>query len=774
MAVSAAVKTWSTNEKLTSSDLNAEFTNVYNNTAVAGGIVAEQLDLTDGYAWTGLHTFNNANTLFGYTSALTTGITSQVQILGTASPDSSLLVGRFSADAFGGSINFLKSRHATLGSNTIVVDNDVLGGLYWYGADGSDFATPGASVVARVNGTPGANDLPTELVFSTTADGGNSTTERMRISQAGVVEVVGALDVGGDADIDGTTNLDAVDIDGAVQIDATVSVGVDDQGYDVKFFGDTASAYLLWDTSADKLLTAGGAVIDIVKDKLLIGGTAVTTTAAELNILDDATVTTAELNLIDGGTARGTDAVASGDGILINDGGTMKMTNVDTVSTYFAAHNVGGSNIATVGTITSGTFSGVLDGTVTMTVGSDALGDMYYRDGSGHLERLPASTDGYVLTATGAGSIPAWEAASAGAVTALNNATQSELVTVGSTTTELDAESNLTFDGSTLAVTGAATVSTSLTVGGGYGSTGATISTAGVGQFNGALTTDGTLAAGATTIGGDSSVSDGYGFTVGGAASDRQTVNGVLAETQILGTGDGDSAFTIGRWGNNASSALFYMVKSRGGSIGAASSAVANDDRIGQIIWCVDDSNDYAHPAGRLWCEVDDGSIAQDEIGGAVVISTTGVTGSETERLRIGADGNFVGSSSADISDSRLKENVATLSGSLAKIKQLRGVEFTWKASANKDTDKHYGFLAQEVESIIPTVVWNKSINDVTAQAATAYTDGDTIPDGKSIGDVKTAAIEGKTFKSLHYSGLIPVLVEAIKELTARVEVLEA
>ena len=52
-----------------------------------------------------------------------------------------------------------------------------------------------------------------------------------------------------------------------------------------------------------------------------IGGTNVTTTAAELN-------------LIDGGTARGTDALADGDGILINDGGTMKMTNVTAVKTY--------------------------------------------------------------------------------------------------------------------------------------------------------------------------------------------------------------------------------------------------------------------------------------------------------------------------------------------------------------------------------------------------------------------------------------------------------
>jgi hypothetical protein len=51
-------------------------------------------------------------------------------------------------------------------------------------------------------------------------------------------------------------------------------------------------------------------------------------------------VTPTELNLIDGGTARGTDALASGDGILINDGGTMKMTNVDTVQTFMEADSL--------------------------------------------------------------------------------------------------------------------------------------------------------------------------------------------------------------------------------------------------------------------------------------------------------------------------------------------------------------------------------------------------------------------------------------------------
>jgi len=73
-------------------------------------------------------------------------------------------------------------------------------------------------------------------------------------------------------------------------------------------------------TLADGIATVAGEVSMTTLD---IGGTNVTTTAAELN-------------LIDGGTARGTTALADGDGILINDNGTMRMTNVTTVKTYMA------------------------------------------------------------------------------------------------------------------------------------------------------------------------------------------------------------------------------------------------------------------------------------------------------------------------------------------------------------------------------------------------------------------------------------------------------
>ena len=90
--------------------------------------------------------------------------------------------------------------------------------------------------------------------------------------------VGGDIDLEGSIDVNGTANLDAVDIDGAVQIDNTVSVGVDDTGYDVKFFGDTASAFMLWDASADDLILGGAAGLSVNSAALVTG--VLTTTAA--------------------------------------------------------------------------------------------------------------------------------------------------------------------------------------------------------------------------------------------------------------------------------------------------------------------------------------------------------------------------------------------------------------------------------------------------------------------------------------------------------------
>jgi len=71
----------------------------------------------------------------------------------------------------------------------------------------------------------------------------------------------------------------------------------------------------------------------------------------------------------------------------------------------------GHSSIATVGTVTSGTIStGTVVDDPTMTQGSDAIGDVYYRASDGKLTRLATGADGTVLTSTGAGAVPAFEA----------------------------------------------------------------------------------------------------------------------------------------------------------------------------------------------------------------------------------------------------------------------------------------------------------------------------------------------------------------------------
>ena len=84
-----------------------------------------------------------------------------------------------------------------------------------------------------------------------------------------------------------------------------------------------------------------------------------------------------------------------------------------------------------------------------MKAGTD--GHILTYDASGNPTTVGPGTDGQVLTSTGAGSPPAFETLPTSGAT-INNATANELVTVASTTTQLDAEANLVFDGSKLGV----------------------------------------------------------------------------------------------------------------------------------------------------------------------------------------------------------------------------------------------------------------------------------------------------------------------------------
>ena len=81
-----------------------------------------------------------------------------------------------------------KHRSNTVGDNTVVQSGDETGIIAFQGSDGTQFVDA-ARIQGFVDGTPGADDMPGRLVFSTTADGASSPTERLRIDSSGRVGI---------------------------------------------------------------------------------------------------------------------------------------------------------------------------------------------------------------------------------------------------------------------------------------------------------------------------------------------------------------------------------------------------------------------------------------------------------------------------------------------------------------------------------------------------------------------------------------------------------
>jgi hypothetical protein len=126
--------------------------------------------------------------LLGTTTARAAGdVTAPLQVEGTGFNTSSLnLISNAGANTGNVShISLAKSRGTSDGSSTVVASGDSLGTLQFCGADGTDLNSTAASISAAVDGTPGSNDMPGRLVFSTTADGASSPTERARFDSSG-------------------------------------------------------------------------------------------------------------------------------------------------------------------------------------------------------------------------------------------------------------------------------------------------------------------------------------------------------------------------------------------------------------------------------------------------------------------------------------------------------------------------------------------------------------------------------------------------------------
>ena len=104
-------------------------------------------------------------------------------------------------------------------------------------------------------------------------------------------------------------------------------------------------------------------------------------------------------------------------------------------------------------------------------------------------------------------------------------------------------------------------------------------------------------------------------------------------------------------------------------------------------------------------------------------------------------DNNIVAYSST-ISDERVKSDIVSLDNSLDTIKRLRGVEYTW-LEGSRTGQREPGLIAQEVEKVIPEAVIEQD---------TVFSSNHT------------------RLKTIDYDKVIPHLVEALKELSDKVD----
>ena len=222
-------------------------------------------------------------------------------------------------------------------------------------------------------------------------DGAGGTNRKTTASRLLTYAMTGTLSEAAQTNITTLGTLSTLTIDNVIINGATI--------------GHTSDTDLI--TVADGALTVAGTIgsgaitstSTVTTTGLVIGSTAVTSTATELNLLDgvsglvqadltklaaiDASAaeidlldgvsglvqadftklaavdsTATELNIIDGNTTIGTTAVADGDGIVTNDGGTMRQTTVQTFATYFGSEITAMSgNLVTTGALDSGSIT---------------------------------------------------------------------------------------------------------------------------------------------------------------------------------------------------------------------------------------------------------------------------------------------------------------------------------------------------------------------------------------------------------------------------------
>lgn len=123
-----------------------------------------------------------------------------------------------------------------------------------------------------------------------------------------------------------------------------------------------------------------------------------------------------------------------------------------------------------------------------------------------------------------------------------------------------------------------------------------------------------------------------------------------------------------------------------------------------------------------------------------------------TAKFKVATDGTIyaVDTTVRSISDVRFKENIRDLDTGLSQILQLKPRLFDWKEGKGMNIKDAVGFIAQEVEEILPKLVDNNWSEDGL--------------------DEKGAVIEGVKYKTVGQSGIIPTLVKGMQEQQTIIE----
>ena len=275
---------------------------------------------------------------------------------------------------------------------------------------GTDYSLSNNTTMTLASGASNGDKIAIIVydVFNVTVDDAYSkTTADSRFLNVAGDTMSGALDLNGvelvlDADADTSITADTDD-----QIDIKIA-GADDFQFTANTFtAQSGSSIVVPDgglTFGSTAITSTGAELNILDgvtsttaELNILDG--VTSTTAELNILDGVTATAAELNIMDGDTSAGTTAVAGGDGIVTNDNGTMRQTTVDTFDTYLSAT----TKTLTNKTLTTPVIAEIDNASdITLDAGGDIVLDaggeqIIFKDGSTNVGHVDLDSDNFTL-----------------------------------------------------------------------------------------------------------------------------------------------------------------------------------------------------------------------------------------------------------------------------------------------------------------------------------------------------------------------------------------